>query len=85
MNPHTAKVLGKAGVDEYWQLQQHLMTQLETHRILHGEDFSTRCRIAEDGDRYCICCEDVPIDGISSTRHEVIDALFTGAAANLGR
>ena len=85
MDPETAKRLGKKGVHEYWKLQQHLMTQLDTHSILHGDDFWTRCQIMDSDGEFSIWCEDAPINGIVSVRRDVIQALFNGASSQLGR
>ena len=85
MNPDTAKKLGQKGVDEYWRLQQHLMTQLGTHSLTDGWDFYTRCTVEKQDRQFSIWCDGAPIDGIASTRRDVIRALFDNACAQLGR
>ena len=85
MNPDTANKLGSEGVDEYWALQQHLMTEIDNHKITDGYDFFMRCKIVKRDDQYLIYCEGTPIEGISSTRRDVIRALFDGASSNIGR
>lgn len=85
MSPDTAKKLGKKGIDEYWSLQQHLMTQLNEHNLTDGYDFFTRCEVVASGGVFSIHCEGEPIDGISSKRRDVIQVLFDDASTQLGR
>ena len=85
MNVETAKKLGEAGVREYWALQQHLMTELDNHQLTDGYNFYTRCKVSECDGEYLICCEGTPIDGIRSSRRDVIQALFDSASSQLGK
>ena len=85
MNPATARQLGPDGVNEFWRLQQQLMSQLEPHSLGDGRDFYTRCTIRNIDGQHRILCDGTPIDGITSPRQDVIRALFNAASSQLGR
>ncbi|MCP4464831.1 MAG: hypothetical protein GY819_18720 [Planctomycetaceae bacterium] len=85
VNPDTWSQLGDDGQREFNSLLRRFQNSLRSHGVRDGYDLGTDWRVTEMDGSFVISNGDVILEGIASSRRDVIDALYADGVVNLNR
>jgi hypothetical protein len=85
VNPDTWTRLRPDGQAEFQSLFRQFQQSLRAHGVHDGWDLGTDWSVVESDGVFVISNGDAELDGVSSSRKDVIEALFSDGVANLNR